>query len=883
MLYSLGSSDLKLETAGGKAVNLAQLHRAGFNVPAGFVLSTEAYRCFIQHNNLEPTIVQSLQTLSTDQTSTLEQASATIRSAFTTGQLPSNVFDAIEILNQELGDQPVAVRSSATAEDLPGLSFAGQQDTFLNVVGKAALKEAVIGCWSSLWTARAIGYRNRNQIPQKDAAIAVVIQQMVPSDVSGVLFTANPLNGLRCESVIDATFGLGEALVSGQVEPDHFVINHLTHKISAQSLGKKQVSTQLLPEGGVKTSRGDHPTRITLNQDQIGELVRIGQQIQNNFGAPQDIEWSYHDEKLYILQSRPITSLFPVPELSFDPLIAWISFGSVQGLLGPITPLGREGIKNVLVGAASLFGSRIRPEEQSIFESAGERIWIRISDLIRNPMGNRIFEPLMHFIEPSVVGILGPLREEPELAAGKGRLRFKTLRRVIGFMGPVLIRAIQNASNPESARETFDRQVNDYLASIERPTASDRLELLSKSLQLMRSQIQSVFQFVIPRFVPILAPGMASLVLLSKLSGERGDLALEITRSLPNNVTTQMDLALWEVAKTIKFDKGALALFESLDANSLADHYLSGRFAGSVKEAIDSFLNQYGMRAVGEIDIGQTRWRENPAPVFATIQSYLRLASEHAPDVVFARGEQSAEDAIEALTQSVRAEPFGRIKAHIARAAARRVRALLGARETPKFLAIQTMGIIREALLRSGTLFVQAGILSAPDDLFFLHMHELEELSHGKRRDWQSLIEIRREEYEREKRRRLVPRVLLSDGRAYYEGVGAATDTEQSFRGSPVSPGVVEGKIHVVLDPHNVQLEPGEILVCPGTDPAWTPLFLTAGGLITEVGGMMTHGSVVAREYGIPAVVGVHEATTRLRDGQKIRLDGSEGTITLLE
>jgi pyruvate,water dikinase len=261
----------------------------------------------------------------------------------------------------------------------------------------------------------------------------------------------------------------------------------------------------------------------------------------------------------------------------------------------------------------------------------------------------------------------------------------------------------------------------------------------------------------------------------------------------------------------------------------------------------------------------------------------LNIPSENAPDEVFRRGEQVAQAAIEELCLVVRDQRFGRIKAPLVRAAARRARTFLGARESPKFLAIQTMGIIRKALLETGKMFVNTGIIKEPDDLFYLDMEELQALSDGYDRDWIDLIDQRRQNYDRERRRMLIPRVLASDGRAFYEGVGADTDTERSLSGSAVSPGVVEGPVHIVLDPHEADLEPGDILVCPGTDPAWTPLFLAAGGLITEVGGMMTHGSVVAREYGIPAVVGVHEATTRLSNGQRIRLDGGAGTITLLD
>jgi pyruvate,water dikinase len=281
--------------------------------------------------------------------------------------------------------------------------------------------------------------------------------------------------------------------------------------------------------------------------------------------------------------------------------------------------------------------------------------------------------------------------------------------------------------------------------------------------------------------------------------------------------------------------------------------------------------------------MGQPRWREDPTSIVQTLQSYIRIPDDMAPDVLFARGAQSAEKTVERLAEQARQGPGGAIKARIVRAAAQRVRVLLGLRESPKFFIIRVMGIVRNELLASGDEFVADEILEKPEDLFFLHFHELQALANRDLRDWKALIAERRSTYDRENRRKQVPRVLVSDGRAFYEGIGVIADTDTVIRGSPVSPGVVEGIVHVIFDPRGAQLAPGEILVCPGTDPAWTPLFMAAGGLITEVGGMMTHGSVVAREYGIPAVVGVHQATTRLKDGQRVRVDGTAGKIMLLE
>jgi rifampicin phosphotransferase len=923
-----------LETAGGKGANLVRLTRSGFDVPSGFIVSTNAYREFVKANELAEMIHATVKELNTGDANALDSASLKIRFAFAQGRMPSEIKQEIQSAYAELPhpspspreappkgtgremsegqSEGVAVRSSATAEDLPDLSFAGQQDTYLNIIGEEQLIKAVIDCWSSLWTARAIGYRIRNHISHDEAALAVVVQEMVQSDVSGVLFTANPLTGALNESVIDATFGLGEALVSGQVEPDHFVVRETagrvggdrplyrdqmeSNKNSADSvfsvvskkLGDKAIATRSKAGGGVESIEEKSEAQQTLTESQIQQLAATGQRIQKEYGAPQDIEWAFADDKLYILQARGITSLFPVPKVSFDPLLIWVSFGAVQGLVGPITPIGQDTIRQVAAGGGKLFDVTLKPEELDVFATAGERVWIKFSDVIRHPLGRRVFQGALGFIEPSIGQILRSLTTDPRVGIGEGKFTFTTARRLIRFFAPVVVRLIHNIVQPEQARARFDADIESFLATAQIPAAANRFERLANVVAYIRERIANVFAFLIPRFIPIFAPGIASLGLLTKLSGDT-NLALEVTRGLPNNVTTEMDLVLWETAQEIQADAESKARFAAASALELAQQYQNGTLPSAAQTVIARFLDQYGARGVGEIDFGQPRWREDPTPVMHTLQSYLQIEPAFAPDVLFAKGDQAAQTAIEKIVDHVSKQHGGFIKAKIVCAAARRVRLLMGARESPKFFAIRTMGIAKQALLEVGQEFVEAGTINRVDDLTFLKLDELEALSNSGKggrpsapTDWKSLIAERRATYERELRRRQVPRVLVSDGRAFYEGIGSETDTGDVITGSPVSPGVVEGIVHVVLDPRGVHLAPGEIMVCPGTDPAWTPLFMAAVGLITEVGGMMTHGSVVAREYGIPAVVGVHQATMRLKDGQKIRVDGTQGKITVL-
>ncbi len=893
LVLPLDSLQADLPTAGGKGANLARLVRAGFPVPQGFIVTTQAYRQFVQANGLADWIQEQVQRADPEDPQTLEAVSQAIRRRFLDGAMPEPIRQALLERYQAMGCPPVAVRSSATAEDLPDLSFAGQQDTYLNVMGEEALVQAVIRCWSSLWTARAIGYRARNHLDQADVSLAVVVQEMVQSQVSGVLFTANPLNGRRTEAVIDATFGLGEALVAGLVEPDHYVVRKRDGQILEKKLGAKSLVIRSAPKGDTVTEKVAAQDRQALPDPAIRDLVALGNRVETLFGSPQDIEWAWVDGRLYLLQSRPITSLYPLPPgLAPEPLRVFFSFGAVQGILAPLTPLGQETIKAFFAGGASLFGYHFTPRSQPVLFSAGERLWADITPPLRNGLGRRLVARALAGIEPGSSQTLARLLQDPRLAPTRALPSGKILRRILGFVLPRLREVAWALRRPERAQ--IRAQSFGAAAIREFQERSNQATTLIQRVTLHEYLGQIAFPAVLPIFLaPVLAGYLPLLALnrlardLAKADPEIGPhTVLTLTRGLPNNVTTEMDLALWETAQAIRQDRQSLAHFLERPPEELATEAVAKKLPRAAQAALDRFLDRYGMRGVGEIDIGRPRWWEDPLPVIQTLRSYLGIQDEAmAPGVVFRRGEAEARAAQRKLVAAARQRPLGRLKAWFVAWATRRIRALAGLRESPKFTIINLMGISRRNLLASGEELVRAGVLARRDDLFFLTLPELHALGMGAPGRWQELVAQRRESVRREERRRQIPRILLSDGEAFYQGMVAEAGGEsaQVLVGSPVSPGVAEGIARVVFEPHQAKLSPGEILVCPGTDPAWTPLFLAAAGLVMEVGGMMTHGAVVAREYGIPAVVGVDRATQRIKTGQRIRVDGSTGTIWLLD
>jgi pyruvate,water dikinase len=906
----LASDRADLSTAGGKGANLARLAQAGFPMPDGFIVPTAAYRDFVTANKIEARIQEFLpgEGDGAGSLEALEDASQRIRAVFTAGKIPSGLADDLRAAYKRLGNKPVAVRSSATAEDLPGMSFAGQQDTYLNVVGEDALLKAVVDCWSSLWTARAIGYRARNRVAHAGAALAVVVQEMVESRASGVLFTANPLTGLRSETVIDATLGLGEALVSGKVDPDHYVVDTAGGRILSKTLGAKELSIHGLAGGGTREDRQKRGAVQALPDDAILALARLGKQVAGLYDFPQDVEWAWTDDRLVLLQSRPITSLFPTPEgVPAEPLKIFFSFAAVQGMLDPLTPLGRDSLREIFAMGAGLFGIRVTRATQNVLYTAGERLWANFTTLMRNSVGRRAVPVALGFLEPTIRQAVRQVWDDPRLQPGRPGISFHARMQLARMILPTGANILLNLMAPRRRRVYIVANGERLLQAMDARCAAitgDRREKLAARADLLPDLAKSRLIPTLRLFFSAVSSGMLSWNFLNLLTAhagdgsedsgkERRDLLLQVTRGMPYNPTTEMDLALWEMARTIRQDPDSLQAFRDDDPAGLSRHYLAGGLPGILRQAIDRFLERYGGRGFGEIDLGRTRWVEDPTHVFEMLSSFVQIEdASQAPDAVFARSVTMAEQAIAELAASVRREPKGWLKSRLLRFFAGRARQLMGARESPKFFAVRMMFRVHRELLKSGAEFVQAGELDAPDDLFYLTLSELKALAGwaqpggttpAGQKDWRTLIARRRESYRSEMLRRQIPRLLLSDGRAFYEGLRESDDSVNAISGSPVSPGSVEGRVRVVLDPRQAHLQPGEILVCPGTDPAWTPLFLTAAGLVMETGGMMTHGAVVAREYGIPAIVGVDRATERLQTGQLIRIDGSSGQIKVLE
>ena len=878
---------ISLERGGGKAVNLVRLAGRGFPVPPGFVATTDAYRAVVTANHLDSVVDATLHGLHSSEPAALDRASALIRAAFEAAEVPTQIADAIHTALASLGEGPVAVRSSATAEDLADASFAGQQDTYLNVVGADAVVDAVVRCWGSLWTARAIGYRAQAGIPHEHVALAVVVQRQIASDASGVAFTADPLTGARNRVVIDATLGLGEALVSGQVVPDHVVCSH-SGEVLERVRGEKAVVTVPVAGGGVET-RARTGDGWALDDEQLSGVARLAVEVEQEYGTPQDIEWAVAESRLWLLQARAITSLYELPQDIDTPaeLGMWGSFGAMQGVLDPITPIGQDAILLLIRGIHRLVGSPV-PSTATLASSpilrvAGERLWVRLDLAYRTGLGHRILPTALSLADPQS-GVIMKALAEPRwtpsgdlMSVGAAKGLARPVRRIV----PGLLRSFRDGEAVRRRLEgACDALVTRAAGRLRHASAVQGAEpRLRARIAAIHASLEEMFPVLLVRFGPIMPVGVLGINVLRRLGGPE---ALEVMRSLDGNVTTEMDLALWSAAEAIRADGAARSAVLDHPAEEVAAAYLVGALPTAAQRAIGGFLDAFGIRGVGEIDLGRPRWRDDPAGAIVSLQAYVGLPDDApGPAAEYAEGKEVAQAATERLLATLRSNGLrGRVQAAAVGRLIRTVRGDFGGRETPKFTIVREFGLIRDALLESGRDLVDAGRLDDPYDVMYCHLGDLAQAWTLPAGDLARRVAANKEAYAREARRRQVPRLLLGDGRTFYEGMA---DRDGDLMGSPVSPGVVEGRVRVVMSPATARLEQGEILVCPGTDPAWTPLFLTAGGLVTEVGGLMTHGAVVAREYGLPAVVGVHAATERLVTGQLIRLDGSTGHITVLD
>jgi len=867
-ILPLDSANASLERVGGKGRSLARLAGVGLPVPAGFLLATDAYKDFIEAHDLQKAILEIVATVTPEETASAETASASIQAMFHAVELSTTVSESITQAYAALdgNDPPVAVRSSATAEDLPELSFAGQQDTYLNVRGETALLDAVRRCWASLWTARAIGYRARMGIDQDAVAMGVVVQIMVAADVSGILFTANPASGERSEIVVNASYGLGEAIVGGEVTPDTFVLERDGFQTKERTIGSK--ATMILPAGDQGTTSESvtdaKRLELSLSDAQLSELAALSMQVEEVFeGLPQDIEWALADGVCWLLQARPITNLPPPP----PPVVTW----------DPPYPgaklIRRQVVENMPQPLSPLF----------------DELYLTIG--LDQSMDDFITELGVPFDFDAII-------ERPMFLTVNGyaycranyKISWRLLRlipKIIYWYATALPRMMKNL-----VPIWRDEKLPAYLATIDQWKTLDLAGASDKQLFTGIRELTSadaVYWFAVSMVMGMakITDGLLHFFLNSK--AVKGDLTSGMfLRGFPSK-TLEAQEDLEAIARQIQV---ADALREAVVTHLASDMLKALREQDDghlIVREIDTYLGKYGHQ-IYTLDFVQPTQAEDPLPVLMSLQALVKNEDYDTPTRQAAMMEER-----ESLVRRT-AESLGPFSRRAFRKLLKWAQKYGPHREEALFYIGAAWPTLRRLALELGERLTRAGTLNRADDVFFLQVFELEEACAAREEsrphmDYRDTAQNRRTL--REDRKRLHPPGMVPEKSRFKFGfldLTTIVETQKrnkadsdTLSGFAVSPGKITGTATLILSPADfAQMQPDTILVCPTTTPAWTPLFAQASGLVTDIGGILAHGSIVAREYGIPAVMGTGNVTQRIVTGQRISVDGNTGTVTLL-
>ncbi|MBP3963102.1 phosphoenolpyruvate synthase [Paenibacillus lignilyticus] len=852
----------QLSLVGGKGLHLGELSKInGLQVPAGFCVTTVGFRQATDHHKTYQALVNRLSGLKAEDRNQIGEISGEIRKTIMEIELPSGVVHAVNHFLEQLGDEHAyAVRSSATAEDLPHASFAGQQDTYLNIIGKDAIFKHISKCWASLFTDRAVIYRVQNGFDHSQVHLAVIVQRMVFPEASGILFTADPISSNRKLLSIDAGFGLGEALVSGLVSADNYQVQE--GKIINKRIATKKLAIYGLQEGGTETRQlnPEQQTAQTLTEQQILRLASIGRQIEAYFGSPQDMEWCLAEDAFYIVQTRPITTLYPIPEAKDQDNHVYLSVGHQQMMTDAMKPLGLSFY--LLTTRAPM-------------RTAGGRLFVDVTPMLASPASREMIINTWSKSDPLVTDALKSVIDRGDfIKSVPGEGKAPSPNSVIPNTPP------QIEVDPTIVTDLISRNqasLEELKQNIQLKSGSDVMDYIVEDLQELK---RILFD---PQSTQVFMSAMnASSWINDNMNEWLGEknAADTLSQSVPNNITSEMGLALLDVADVIRPFPEVIAFLQRIREDRQLDELVQFEGGRETLEAIRAYLAKYGMRCAGEIDVTKARWSEKPLMLVPMLLGNIKQFEPYEGIRKFEQGRQEAVEKEQELLERLKHLPDGEQKAEETKHMINIIRAYIGYREYPKYGMVSRYFVYKQALMREAERLVEEGIIHNKEDIFYLTFEELRDVVRTNIAD-NRIIGKRKDEYNVYVKL-TPPRVITSDGEIIVGQYDRENLPAHAIPGLPVAAGVIEGRARVILRMEDADLEEGDILVTPFTDPGWTPLFVSIKGLVTEVGGLMTHGAVIAREYGIPAVVGVENATKLIKNGQRIRVHGTEGYIEIL-
>lgn len=870
LVMTLDDAAATLEQVGGKGASLARLMAAGLPVPSGFHITTEAYRRFVAENGLQEQILAAVSMADTGQPATLDEASRQIGRLFANSVMPADIADAIRRAYAGLGgpDLPVAVRSSATAEDLPGMSFAGQQDSYLNMRGEEMVLDAVGRCWASLWTARAIGYRAHHGIAPQDVSLAVVVQTLVPADAAGIMFTANPITGSRDQLMINAAWGLGEAIVGGQVTPDTVVVDRASGKVAERQINAKEVMTVRTPEGTHEEPvPADLRNRAVLSPEEAAELARIGVRIEAMYGEPMDVEWARQDGRFHVVQARPITAL---PDAA---VVAQPARAAEWRLPKPNGHYARGSVLELLPDPLS-----------PLFATLGLPTWDRVLGSFARAGGLGSFFPGQMLVTINGYGYYDLTYSRTATAR-----MLLALPRVV-----VLLPGLLRSSRPrwQHTRIRYGELVERWRKT--ELAGASAAQLLDGACEITDEAAQfyvSVQSGILP--VAYMSEALFTLVYNRFLKRVGDPPALTFMLGY-DSAPIQAEKSLYDMAQWVREQPELASALASMSGEQFTGAYREQAARATLDGAWPKFwrlladhLARFG-HALYDLDFAKAVLADDPVPVLETLKFFVtgRAADPHWRQ---AAAEATREQATQAMLASL-----GGLRLRIFRRLLRTAQEFAPLRENA--LADVGLGwpVLRGMLLEVGLRLAAGNAVHEPRDSFWLTLSELRgaaiALDAGQPPvDYRAVIAGRRATWESQ-RALTPPPALPIKGDIRFLGINIASmmparidqPTGNVLKGVAASPGRVTGSARVIHGPDEFgQMRQGDILVARITTPAWTPLFALAAGIVTDVGGPLSHSSIVAREYHIPAVLGTGMATEHLRSGQTVTVDGDAGTVTM--
>lgn len=853
MIYKFSTKEIPtLSQVGGKAKALIETTKAGFPVPEGFVLSVDFFEPWTSGITSSKEWEAFLQNPEKPECDVLKGIAGNSR--FTEDQ----AMALQNVLTAYAESSIFAVRSSSPEEDLVEASFAGQYETKLGVP-YFKLEDAIVEVFSSMLDYRVMEYKKLNRLALNIPRIALVIQKQVASDVSGIAFSLNPNNNCYDEAVINASFGLGETIVSGLVTPDNYVVEKNEQKILEKKLGEKKIGLWLHYDGGTKEKPILKPYAQALEDDQILQVAELAKSCENHYQKPMDIEWAFHKGRLYLLQSRPITTHFPLyPEYVTEP-------GETKHLYADLVKLSQGFEESLSVLGADLFSRMITnakfgtmPQgKDGAFYTVNGRIYMDFTNIAKALSPGYIKKFIGSYDTPTREVMKDfdfnqgyKLKSKPDKLKNMGGDAFKMILKMIP--------AIKKASkNPRGTRENYFTQAEQGFQFIDEIMESD--QNFVQSVDAFMEEFRSIMNHAVGVSAAVINGGKIKKMFKGMNLDEE---IVALTIDMPGNPTSQMGYSLVRLAS---FPEVQTTESGKIFAQGIENRTFSNEFF----DCFDEHMKKYGCRCICEIDTATARPYENLEDFFNQLKM-INLEQN-----AMQNSKQKKEAAYAKLLEA--AKSMGKEKKFVQAA---EIFNILGIREHPKYMFVYANDKFRQKALKLAGQFQKGGRLEELDDIFMVDSESITRAQIDNTFDLKPLVEKNKKARELTKNVKTWPKIIDSRGKIFRF---KRESEDGDFVGDPVSPGTIQGRAKVLLTPYEKSLEPGEILVAKATEPSWTPVFINASAVVMEVGGPLQHGAIIAREYGIPCVTGIFEATSAIKDGDLLEVDGSSGIVRIIQ